>query len=81
MIYPLVCNCRAAVPVVHAALSNCVDENADVVFPGLMWAEKTGHVTNLEGRRWKSAAHRVAAGCIAGVEGCDTTVRNAWGAV
>ena len=36
--------------VVHAAYQTAWTETADVVFPGLMWAEKTGHVTNLEGR-------------------------------
>jgi formate dehydrogenase major subunit len=36
--------------VVHAAYQSTWTETADVVFPGLMWAEKTGHVTNLEGR-------------------------------
>jgi NADH dehydrogenase/NADH:ubiquinone oxidoreductase subunit G len=36
--------------VVHAAYQSAWTETADVVFPGLMWAEKTGHVTNLEGR-------------------------------
>ena len=35
--------------VVHAAYQTAWTESADVVFPGLMWAEKSGHVTNLEG--------------------------------
>ena len=36
--------------VVHAAYQSDWTETADVVFPGLMWAEKTGHLTNLEGK-------------------------------
>lgn len=36
--------------VVHAAYESAWTETADVVFPGLIWAEKSGHITNLEGR-------------------------------
>lgn len=36
--------------VVHAAYQSAWTDTADVVFPGLTWAEKTGHVTNLEGK-------------------------------
>jgi len=36
--------------VVHAAYQSDWTDTADVVFPALMWAEKTGHVTNLEGK-------------------------------
>jgi len=36
--------------VVHAAYQSTWTDSADVVFPGLMWAEKNGHVTNLEGK-------------------------------
>ena len=36
--------------VVHAAFESDWTESADVVFPALTWAEKRGHVTNLEGR-------------------------------
>ncbi|MGO8836199.1 MAG: molybdopterin-dependent oxidoreductase [Limisphaerales bacterium] len=36
--------------VVHAAYESAWTETADVVFPALMWAEKNGHVTNLEGK-------------------------------
>jgi formate dehydrogenase major subunit len=39
--------------VVHAAYRSDWTETADVVFPGLMWAEKSGHTTNLEGRTLK----------------------------
>lgn len=36
--------------VVHAAYHSAWTDSADVVFPGLMWAEKSGHITNLEGK-------------------------------
>lgn len=36
--------------VVHAAYHSAWTESADVVFPGLTWAEKRGHTTNLEGK-------------------------------
>jgi formate dehydrogenase major subunit len=36
--------------VVHAAYHSAWTESADVVFPGLTWAEKQGHITNLEGK-------------------------------
>jgi formate dehydrogenase major subunit len=36
--------------VVHAAYQSAWTDSADVVFPGLTWAEKHGHITNLEGR-------------------------------
>ena len=36
--------------VVHAAYHSAWTEAADVVFPGLIWAEKSGHITNLEGK-------------------------------
>ncbi len=36
--------------VVHAAYHSAWTESADVVFPGLIWSEKSGHITNLEGK-------------------------------
>jgi hypothetical protein len=36
--------------VVHAAYQSAWTEAADVVLPGLIWAEKSGHITNLEGK-------------------------------
>jgi formate dehydrogenase major subunit len=36
--------------VVHAAYQSAWTEAADVVLPGLIWSEKSGHITNLEGK-------------------------------
>jgi formate dehydrogenase major subunit len=36
--------------VVHTAYRSAWTESADVVFPGLIWTEKSGHTTNLEGK-------------------------------
>ncbi len=36
--------------IVHAAYRSDWTDGADVVLPGLMWAEREGHVVNMEGR-------------------------------
>ena len=42
---------RAGFLVVQAAYQSALTERADVVLPSPMWAERSGHLTNLEGRQ------------------------------